>query len=42
MAGTIQVGTSGWSYDAWVGPFYPQRTPKFDYLGCYAERFDIV
>ncbi|MCH8199075.1 MAG: glycosyltransferase family 4 protein [Chloroflexi bacterium] len=42
MAGTIQVGTSGWSYDAWVGPFYPQRTTKFDYLGCYAERFDIV
>lgn len=42
MAGTIQVGTSGWFYDAWVGPFYPQRTAKSDYLGCYAERFEIV
>jgi len=22
---TILIGTSGWSYDDWVGPFYPHE-----------------
>ena len=38
----IHIGTSGWSYDDWVGPFYPPGAAKRDYLGCYAEKFDIV
>lgn len=38
----IRVGTSGWSYDDWVGPFYPDKTPKAAYLEHYAARFDCV
>jgi uncharacterized protein YecE (DUF72 family) len=38
----IAIGTSGWSYDDWVGPFYPAGTTQSEYLPCYAERFDIV
>lgn len=38
----IYVGTSGFSYDDWVGPFYPQALPKRDMLRAYAERFSCV
>ena len=36
------VGTCGWSYDDWVGPFYPPGTPPGDFLARYAEQFNIV
>lgn len=36
----IHIGTSGFSYDDWVGPFYPEGTRKGDFLEFYAERFD--
>lgn len=37
------VGTSGWSYDDWVGPFYPERPGRgFSRLGFYADFFDCV
>ena len=36
------VGTCGWSYDDWVGPFYPPGTRANEYLARYAEQFDIV
>ncbi|HPM25120.1 MAG TPA: DUF72 domain-containing protein [Phycisphaerae bacterium] len=42
MSGTIRIGTSGWSYDDWVGPFYPPGTAKGEYLSHYATRFDTV
>ncbi len=42
MSHAIRVGTSGWSYDDWVGPFYPQGAGKRDYLAHYASRFDVV
>ena len=42
MAGRIHVGTQGWNYDAWVGPFYPERTRPADYLPIYARAFDTV
>ena len=32
MTDRIRLGTSGWSYDDWVGPFYPKGTAKADYL----------
>lgn len=32
----------GWSYDDWVGPFYPQRTPQGDFLRLYSSAFDTV
>jgi uncharacterized protein YecE (DUF72 family) len=35
----ILVGTSGWSYDDWVGAFYPPGLPKGEWLGHYAKFF---
>ncbi len=29
----ILIGTSGYSYEDWVGPFYPQGMHKRDFLG---------
>ena len=40
--GEIRVGTSGWNYDHWVGPFYPDDVPKKDWLRYYARHFDTV
>ena len=38
----IRLGTQGWNYDAWVGPFYPSGTRPADYLTVYARAFDTV
>lgn len=38
----VRVGTSGWSYPAWVGPFYPEKTSPARMLGVYAATFDTV
>lgn len=39
----ILGGTAGWSYDDWVGPFYPQDPPKgFSRLKFYSKFFDCV
>ncbi len=38
----IHVGTSGFSYDDWLGHFYPERIPKREMLRFYAERFNAV
>jgi len=38
----IRIGTQGWNYDAWVGPFYPEGTRETDYLRVYARAFDTV
>jgi uncharacterized protein YecE (DUF72 family) len=41
--GRCYVGTSGWSYKHWRGPFYPSGMSKGgDQLRFYAERFDTV
>jgi uncharacterized protein YecE (DUF72 family) len=42
MPGRIRIGTQGWNYDAWVGPFYPAGTRPADYLTVYARGFDTV
>ncbi len=42
MADRINIGTAGWSYDDWVGPFYPSGTEPGDYLACYSEHFNVV
>lgn len=39
MWSNILVGTSGWGYDEWVGPFYPKGLMKKDYLLYYSEIF---
>jgi uncharacterized protein YecE (DUF72 family) len=38
----IRLGTQGWNYDAWVGPFYPTGTRSADYLSVYARAFRTV
>ena len=38
----IHIGTQGWNYDAWVGPFYPVNTRPADYLSVYSRAFDSV
>jgi uncharacterized protein YecE (DUF72 family) len=36
------IGTSGWSYDDWIGPFYPQSIKKGKMLNFYAQEFNLV
>src|SRR5688500_5405498 len=36
----IFIGTSGYSYDDWVGPVYPEGTKKTEYLEHYVQWFD--
>jgi uncharacterized protein YecE (DUF72 family) len=38
-AGSVRIGTSGWTYEGWRGPFYPNDVPKRDWLAYYATRF---
>lgn len=38
----IRIGTSGYSYDDWVGPFYPDDLDKSDRLVYYAREFDAT
>jgi uncharacterized protein YecE (DUF72 family) len=38
----ILIGTSGYSYEDWIGPFYPQGMHKRDFLGFYASEFPVV
>lgn len=38
----LRVGTSGWSYKDWRGPFYPPETKASDLLAFYASRFDTT
>ena len=38
----IRIGTSGWHYRSWVGPFYPHDAKPPQFLGHYTERFDCV
>jgi len=40
--GEVVLGTQGFSFDDWVGPFYPKGTPKKSYLEAYANRFPAV
>ncbi len=38
----IWVGTSGYSFRDWVGPFYPPGLKSSEFLPFYAERFSTV
>jgi uncharacterized protein YecE (DUF72 family) len=38
----ILIGTSGYSYNEWVGTVYPEGTKTKDYLACYAGLFPTV
>jgi uncharacterized protein YecE (DUF72 family) len=36
------VGCSGWSYDSWLGHFYPAKTVPKDFLKYYSRVFNFV
>jgi uncharacterized protein YecE (DUF72 family) len=38
----IRIGTSGFSYDDWIGPVYPKALPKSEQLAFYAREFTTV
>jgi uncharacterized protein YecE (DUF72 family) len=38
----VRIGTCGWSYQDWVGVFYPKGTAPGDYLTHYADHYPIV
>ncbi len=38
----LHVGTSGYSYKEWKGPFYPEKLPAREMLAYYAARLDSV
>jgi uncharacterized protein YecE (DUF72 family) len=35
----VWIGTSGWTYDGWRGPFYPKDMPKKYWLAWYGKEF---
>ena len=39
---SFRIGCSGWSYNDWVGVFYPKETRPEDYLRLYSRVFDSV
>lgn len=41
-ADRVHIGTSGWTYDDWSGPFYPAGVAGAERLAYYATRFDTV
>jgi len=40
--GIVRIGTQGWNYAAWQGPFYPLDTRQASFLAVYARAFDTV
>jgi len=42
MSSKIHVGTSGWNYGHWQGPFYPEDLPSDRSFSHYSKTFDTV
>jgi len=40
--GKLHIGTMGWSYDFWVGNFYPKGLTSAEFLTEYPKHFDTV
>src|SRR3546814_16709275 len=40
--GALHIGTSGWHYKPWVGPFYPEGTKASAMLRTYSATFAAV
>jgi len=40
--GLIHIGTSGWHYDHWRGPFYPENLASGEFLEFYQQKFHTV
>jgi uncharacterized protein YecE (DUF72 family) len=41
-AADVRIGTSGWHYHHWIGPFYPPATRPHGFLEHYARHFSTV
>jgi len=42
VTAVVRIGTQGWNYSAWVGPFYPAGTRPGSMLHLYAKAFSTV
>jgi uncharacterized protein YecE (DUF72 family) len=42
MSAEIRIGTSGWHYKHWKGPFYPPNLAASKMLDYYVQHFDTV
>jgi uncharacterized protein YecE (DUF72 family) len=42
MAAKIFLGTQGWNYEGWTGPFYPRGISSKELLGLYSKIFNTV
>jgi uncharacterized protein YecE (DUF72 family) len=42
MSSPINIGTSGWNYDHWKGPFYPPELPRKQWLSHYLKFFQTI
>ncbi|HET6458956.1 MAG TPA: DUF72 domain-containing protein [Nitrosopumilaceae archaeon] len=38
----IKIGCTGWSYEGWIGPFYPSMLSQKDQLKYYSSIFDLT
>jgi len=38
----ITIGTAGWDYKDWVGPFYPKKLDKSQHLEFFSKIFNLV
>ena len=36
------IGTSGWMYNHWKGPFYPKKISNVEMLNFYTDHFSTV
>lgn len=39
---SFYLGCAVWSYQGWIGNFYPSKTPKKDFLSLYSQRLTAV
>lgn len=42
MRAAVHIGTSGWHYKHWCGPYYEEKLPASKMLACYVKDFDTV
>ena len=38
----VLIGTSGWHYDSWRGPFFPKGLPLKEQLPYYSSQFSTT
>ncbi|MFX1592827.1 MAG: DUF72 domain-containing protein [Promethearchaeota archaeon] len=38
----ISIGTAGWDYKDWIGPFYPKKLEKSQHLEYFSRFFNLV